>query len=42
MVWHVLVYEDFYPEVEAAEAALAGGGHLPVRAPHLALTDHAF
>ena len=42
VVWHVLVYEDFYPEVEAAEAALAGGGHLPVRAPHLALTDHAF
>ena len=41
-VWHVLVYEDFYPEVEAAEAALAGGGGLPVRAPHLALTDHAF
>ena len=42
VVWHVLVYEDFYPEVEAAEAALAGGGHLPVRAPHLPLTDHAF
>ena len=41
-VWHVLVYEDFYPEVEAAEAALAGGAALPVRAPHLALTDHAF
>lgn len=41
-VWHVLIYEDFYPEVEAAEAALAGGGDLPVRVPHLALTDHAF
>ena len=40
-VWHVLVYEDFYPEVEAAEAALASGRELEVRAPHLALTDHA-
>jgi hypothetical protein len=41
-VWHVLVYEDFYPEVEAAEAALAAGREMPARAPHLALTDHAF
>lgn len=41
-VWHILVYEDFYPEVEAAEAALAGGRELAARAPHLALTDHAF
>jgi hypothetical protein len=41
-VWHVLVYEDFYPEVEAAEAALAGGEELRARIPHLALTDHAF
>src|SRR5436305_514310 len=41
-VWHVLVYEDFYPEVEAAEAALADGRRLEVREPHLALTEHAF
>lgn len=41
-VWHVLVYEDFYPEVEAAEAALASGRELPTRIAHLALTDHAF
>ncbi|HYN84346.1 MAG TPA: hypothetical protein VER32_03780 [Pyrinomonadaceae bacterium] len=41
-VWHILVYEDFYPEVEAAEAALAGDARLGVRIPHLALTDHAF
>lgn len=41
-VWHVLVYEDFYPDVEAAEAALAGGGELKARIPHLALTDYAF
>ena len=41
-VWHVLVYEDFYPEVESAEAALASGVELMARIPHLALTDHAF
>ncbi len=42
MIWHVLIYEDFYPEVEAAESALASGSGLAVRVPHLALTDHAF
>ncbi len=41
-VWHVLVYQEFYPDVESAEAALAGGGALAVREPHLALTEHAF
>ena len=41
-VWHVLVYHEFYPDVEAAEAALASGRALEVREPHLALTTHAF
>ncbi|HEX8282976.1 MAG TPA: hypothetical protein VF588_06455 [Pyrinomonadaceae bacterium] len=41
-VWHVLVYYDFYPDVEAAEAALGSGRALAVREPHLALTEHAF
>jgi len=41
-VWHVLVYQDFYPDVESAEAALASGLALGVREPHLALTEHAF
>jgi hypothetical protein len=41
-VWHVLVYEDFYPEVEAAEAALSRGEALAVRNAHIALTEHAF
>jgi len=41
-VWHILVYYDFYPDVEAAEAALTSGGTLAVREPHLALTEHAF
>jgi hypothetical protein len=41
-VWHVLVYQDFYPDVESAETALAGTSALDVREPHLALTEHAF
>ena len=41
-VWHILVYADFYPDVEAADAALASGRELGTREPHLALTEHAF
>ncbi|MDT5157048.1 MAG: hypothetical protein QOH51_1405 [Acidobacteriota bacterium] len=41
-VWHILVYQDFYPDVESAEAALAEGRELPLREPHIALTEHAF
>jgi len=41
-VWHVLVYEEFYPDVESAEAALTSGGALAAREPHIALTEHAF
>jgi len=40
-VWHLLAYDDFFPDVEAAEAALAGPP-LPVRKPHMALTNRAF
>ncbi|HEX7316614.1 MAG TPA: hypothetical protein VF297_22120 [Pyrinomonadaceae bacterium] len=41
-VWHVLVYDEFYADVESAEAALAADRPLAVREPHLALTEHAF
>ena len=41
-VWHLLAYEDFYPDVETAEAALAQPDLLSVRKAHLALTDRAF
>ena len=41
-VWHVLVYHEFYADVESAEAALAAGRPLAVREPHIALTEHAF
>ena len=40
-VWHVLVYEDFYPDVETAEAALARAEPLGVGRSHLPLTDRA-
>jgi hypothetical protein len=41
-VWHILVYADFYPDVDAADAALSSGRELAAREPHLALTEHAF
>ncbi|MFL6256057.1 MAG: hypothetical protein ACJ74T_13690 [Pyrinomonadaceae bacterium] len=41
-VWHILVYDEFFVDVESAEAALVSGRRLAVREPHLALTEHAF
>src|SRR4051794_24243944 len=41
-VWHLMAYEDFFPDVETAEAALASSGSLPVRRDHMALTNRAF
>jgi hypothetical protein len=41
-VWHLLAYEDFFPDVETAEIALLDASHLGIRAAHLPLTDYAF
>jgi hypothetical protein len=41
-VWHLLAYEEFFPDIEAAEAALAQPGSLTIRKAHMALTDRAF
>ncbi len=41
-VWHLLAYDDFFPDVETAEMALARTESLPVRKAHMALTDRAF
>ena len=41
VVWHLSAYEDLFPDVETAEAALADAGRLSTRAAHLALTDRA-
>ena len=40
-VWHVLAYEELFPSVESAEAAISTQ-ELHIRNPHLALTDRAF
>src|SRR5262245_29734400 len=41
-VWHLLAYDDFFPDVETAEKALARPTPLPVRKGHMALTNRAF
>lgn len=41
-VWHLLAYDDFFPNVESAELALAQTTPLPVRKAHMALTNRAF
>ena len=41
-VWHLLAYDEFFPDVESAEAALNRPGSLPIRKAHMALTDRAF
>jgi len=40
--WHLLAYDEFFPDVESAEAALGRGIALPVRKAHMALTNRAF
>lgn len=40
--WHLLAYDDFFPDVESAEIALARETPLPVRRAHMALTNRAF
>lgn len=41
-VWHLLAYDEFFPDVESAERALAEGKVMPVRNAHMALTNRAF
>src|SRR5215204_3744533 len=41
-IWHLLVYDEFFPDVETAEAALARATPLPIRNAHMALTNRAF
>jgi len=41
-VWHLLAYDEFFPDVESAELRLAQTKPLPIREPHLALTNRAF
>lgn len=41
-VWHLKAYEELFPDVETAEAALLSPDNLHTRAAHMALTDRAF
>ena len=41
-VWHLMAYEELFPDYESAEGALADAGSLQVRNAHMALTDRAF
>ena len=41
-VWHLMAYDEFFPDVESAEAALSRGTALPIRKQHMALTNRAF
>jgi len=41
-VWHLLAYDEFFPDVESAELALSLAAPLPVRKAHMALTNRAF
>ena len=42
VVWHLMAYEELFPDPEAAEAALKHPESLQVRRAHMALTDRAF
>lgn len=41
-VWHLMAYDEFFPDAESAEAALRRTEPLAVRNAHMALTDRAF
>src|ERR1700732_2463928 len=41
-VWHLLAYEELFPDIESAEQALTAPDNLHVGYAHLALTDRAF
>src|SRR5215208_2367618 len=40
--WHMLAYDEFFPDVDAAELALSRANPWPVRKAHMALTNRAF
>jgi hypothetical protein len=40
--WHLMAFEELFPDVESAERALENPESLHIRKPHMALTDRAF
>ena len=41
-IWHLMAYEELFPDVESAERALANPNLLHIRKDHMALTARAF
>ena len=41
-IWHLLAYDDFFPDIDSAEQALKQPEPLHVRKAHMALTNRAF
>jgi len=41
-IWHLMAYEEFFPDPDAAEQALTKPESLHIRKAHMALTDRAF
>lgn len=41
-VWHLMAYDEFFPDAESAEQALKRPDELGIRNSHMALTDRAF
>jgi hypothetical protein len=41
-VWHLMAYEELFPDIESAELALNQPESLHIRRAHMALTDRAF
>src|SRR5439155_25814362 len=41
-VWHLMAYEELFPDVESAKNALAEPASLHVRRAHMAITGRAF
>jgi hypothetical protein len=40
--WHLMAYEELFPDVESAERALGDAASLHIRKDHMALTTRAF
>ena len=41
-IWHLKAYEELFPDIETAEAALQAPDRLHTRVAHMALTERAF
>jgi hypothetical protein len=41
-VWHLAAYNEMFPDIESADAALENPDRLTINKPHLALTNRAF